>query len=441
MNNKPKVVIIAGGLATRMKPITENIPKCLIDVNGTPLIEHQINFFKEHGYTDFIFCVAHLADMVKAYFGDGTKFGVNIEYSQEPKELLGSGGAVKLIENIVDSTFIVFYGDNLTNLDFDSFLKFHKEKKSKFTIFMRKCPENYKGSSLITMHNDNKINVFLEKPTEEQMAMHKHEKLYINNGIYLIEPELISEIPENTKYDIGKELIPKILQKGTSVYGYVSPDDFFIELGKIDRYEKFLVKFKGRAKVLDRTKAIFLDRDGVINKGVKDMKTPEQIEIIDGVPKAIKKINDAGYLAIIVTNQPTISKGFLTFEDMAKIHDKMNNELAIHDAHIDAIYMCPHHPEKGFPGEIPELKIDCHCRKPKPGMILDAIAEYNIDKKNSWMIGDSLTDVAAGKNADVKTIFISTGGGSGRKDEKDHEHLIPDLTCHDLLDAVKNILK
>jgi histidinol-phosphate phosphatase family protein len=440
MSKKPKVVIIAGGLATRMKPITENIPKCLIDVNGTPLIEHQISYFKKHGYKDFIFCVAHLADMVKEYFGDGSKFGVNIEYSQEPKELLGSGGAVKLIENIVDDTFIVFYGDNLTNLDFDKFLKFHKEHNSKFTILMRECPENYRGSSLITMHKDNRINIFLEKPTEEQMEQHKKEKIYINNGIYIIEPELFSEIPKNTKYDIGKELIPKLMHKGIEVYGYVSPDDFFIELGKIDRYEKFLVKFRGREKVLDRKKAIFLDRDGVIIKGVKDMKIPEQLEILDGVSEAIKKINDSGYLAIIVTNQPTIAKGFLTFEENERIHDKLIKDLLEYGAHIDAIYTCPHYPEKGFPGEIPELKIDCHCRKPKPGMILDASREYNIDKLHSWMIGDSLTDIAAGQNAGVKTIFISSGGGSGRKDEKDYAHYVPDMTCVDLLEAVKKII-
>ena len=252
---------------------------------------------------------------------------------------------------------------------------------------------------------------------------------------------MINDIPENTKYDIGKELIPKILQKGTLVFGYVSPDDFFIELGKIDRYEKFLIKFKGRERVLDRQKAILLDRDGVINKNVKDMKTPEQLDIIEGVPEAIKKINDAGYLAIIVTNQPTISKGFLTFEDMDKIHEKMNKELAQHDAHIDAIYMCPHHPEKGFAGEIPELKIDCNCRKPKPGLLTDAIKEYNIDKQHSWMIGDSMTDVAAGKNAGIKTVYVSSGAGSGRKDEKDYAHIVPDMTCVDLLEAVKKILK
>ena len=440
MSKKPKVVIIAGGLATRMRPLTENIPKCMIDVNGIPLIEHQIVYFREHGYKEFIFCVAHLADIVKKYFGDGSKFGVNIKYSQESKELLGSAGAVKLIKNKVNDAIIIYYGDNLTNLNFDKFLKFHKEKNSKFTIFLRECPANYLGSSLITMNDENRIKIFIEKPSPEEFEKHKDEVHYINNVIYIMEPEVFKEIPKNAKYDFGSELIPQILQKNQKIYGYVS-DDFFVELGRVEKYDKFITKFKGRAKVLEHIKAIFLDRDGVMNKNVKDMKTPEQFELLEGVSEAIKKINDAGYLVIIITNQPTISKGFLTFKDMSRIHDKMNKELNKHNAYIDAIYICPHHPEKGFIGEIPELKINCNCRKPKPGLLLDAIKDYNIDRQHSWMIGDSMTDIVAGKNASIKTAFVSSGGGSGRKDEKDYECIKLDLSGHNLLDVVKKIIK
>ncbi|MBI2664036.1 HAD family hydrolase [Candidatus Woesearchaeota archaeon] len=147
-----------------------------------------------------------------------------------------------------------------------------------------------------------------------------------------------------------------------------------------------------------------MDRDGVINKPVLDLVSPEQFELLDGVPAAIKKINDSGYLAIIVTNQPVIAKGFVTTEGMDEIHRKMAQLLG--NARIDKIYMCPHHPEKGFDGEVKELKIECGCRKPKPGMLLLAAADFDIDLKNSWLIGDSDTDIAAGKAAGCNTIFI-----------------------------------
>ena len=185
-------------------------------------------------------------------------------------------------------------------------------------------------------------------------------------------------------------------------------------------------------------KAIFLDRDGVINKNADDITTPEKFEMLPGVSEAIKKINDSGYLAIIITNQPIISKGFCTFDDLKKIHDKMNAELAEAGAHIDAIYVCPHHPKKGFEGEVSELKIDCDCRKPKPGLIKQAIAEHDIDTKESWMIGDSPSDIAAGKAAGVKTVLVSDGGGSGAA----HEAIIdtePDAVKKDLEEAVDYI--
>lgn len=186
-------------------------------------------------------------------------------------------------------------------------------------------------------------------------------------------------------------------------------------------------------------KAIFLDRDGVINENVKDMNTVEQFIMLPKVGKAIKKINDAGYLAIIVTNQPIIAKGFLSFETLDKIHEKMSHELKKDHAHIDDIFVCPHHPKKGFAKEIVELKIDCDCRKPKPGLFLQAIRKYNIDTSKSWMIGDSKSDVQAAKNVNIKSVFIPNKG-SGAEQEKSLEDIKADFERKDLLKAVEFIL-
>lgn len=187
-------------------------------------------------------------------------------------------------------------------------------------------------------------------------------------------------------------------------------------------------------------KALFLDRDGVINKNVKNLTKPGQFEIMEGAPKAIKLINDSGYMAIIITNQPIIAKGFCTLEDIDKIHDKMKKELLIYGAHIDAIYICPHHPEKGFEGEVKELKIDCECRKPKPGFMLKAAKDYNIDLANSWVIGDSYLDIAAGQKAGVKTAFLTTGDIPESGHEEEFKEIKPNLVCKNLLEAVETIL-
>jgi len=246
-----QIVIVAGGLATRLQPIAEEIPKCLIDVNGTPLIEHQLEFFKSKGYTDIIFCVAHLAEKVKDYFGDGKKFGMNIQYVQETEELLGTAGSVKLVEQLIPDgeDFVVYYGDNLTNIDFDKLLQFHKDKGAAATIVVRPLPEGYKSSSVITLESDSKVKVFLEKPPMEVIEKYKNEKCYINSGIYVFKKTVLQGIPPNEKYDFAKQVFPGLMQKNSPVYGYVT-EEFFREIGRTEKYEKFLEEIKGKKKFL-----------------------------------------------------------------------------------------------------------------------------------------------------------------------------------------------
>ena len=157
-----------------------------------------------------------------------------------------------------------------------------------------------------------------------------------------------------------------------------------------------------------KQKAIFLDRDGTLNKYVGFLRNISDFELLSGVAEAIKEINASGYLAIVITNQPVIARGEITFDGLQEIHNKMETLLGREGAYLDAIYFCPHHPEKGFKGEISELKIDCDCRKPKPGLFFRAAKDFNIDLSKSWMIGDGKNDVLAGKNAGCKTALIGS---------------------------------
>jgi len=437
-----KIVIVAGGLATRMLPITEEIPKCLVDINGKPLIQHQLEFFKSKGYTEFIFCVAHLADKVKEYFGNGSEFGIKIQYVQETKELMGTAGSVKLAEPlIIEPEFIVYYGDNLTSMDMGRLRKFHSLKRSLATIVLRPSPPNYKASSIILLHPDNRIKLFLEKPTPVDYDKYCEEKMYINSGIYLFGREIFGMIPKDTKFDFAKDLFPKLLNFREPFFGYPTTE-FFREIGRVEKYEAFLLEVKGKQNIFDAAndkKAVFLDRDGVINENGPRIDSPEKLIMLPGVPESIKKLNEAGYLTIIVTNQPEIAKGFFTVDDLNQVNEHLGKLLAEKGAHIDHIYFCPHHPESGFPGEIPELKMKCACRKPEPGMILKAMKDFGIDATKSWMVGDSKADIIAGQKAGVKTILLISGGGSGAKQE-DEIMCKPDFESTDLKGAVKLIL-
>ncbi len=441
-DSKPPIIIVAGGLATRMRPITEEIPKCLVDINGKPLIQHQIEYFRAHGFTDIIFCVAHLADKVKDYFKDGTDFGVRVRYVQETKELMGTAGSVKLCEGFIDDeNFMVYYGDNLTNMDFDQFIKFHKDHHAMGTVCMRPHKDGYKSSSIITLDEKNVIKIFLEKPSLEDIEKYQYVQKYINSGIYMFNKKIFDFIPQNQKYDFAKEVFPELLKINSAFYGYVTTE-YFREIGRIEKYELFLKEVAGKDEIFMPNKAVFLDRDGVINYNIHGLIRPEQLQLIEGSAEAIKKLNDAKYAVIVVTNQPELSKGFLTFKDIDEIHTKMYTIVESEGGHIDALYMCPHHPHRGFPGEISELKIDCNCRKPKPGLILRAAQENNIDLSQSWMIGDSPSDLLAAQSAGVRAILVGSGSGSGRKEEIDFFHKVRDYVVkNDLLDAVKYILK
>ena len=162
----------------------------------------------------------------------------------------------------------------------------------------------------------------------------------------------------------------------------------------------------------------------------------DELELFPGVAEALHELNLHGWRTVVVTNQPVIAKGFCDEVELQKIHNKLETLLGREHSFLDRIYFCPHHPEKGFPGERPELKIECDCRKPKIGMIQKAVAELNIDLKQSWLIGDTTTDLQTAKNAGLKSILVRTGAGG--RDGK--FAAAPDFTADNLLDAVRLLL-
>ena len=193
------------------------------------------------------------------------------------------------------------------------------------------------------------------------------------------------------------------------VAAYDSPE-YVRDMGTPDRYYRVQKDFKEgivqHKNLKQKQKAIFLDRDGTINKYKGFIRNVEDIELLPEVTEAIKKINNMGYLAIVVTNQPVIARGEVTIEQLEEMHNKIETLLGNEGAYIDGLYYCPHHPDKGYDGEIPELKIKCNCRKPEPGMLLKASEDFNIDLEKSWMVGDSKNDIIAGKKAGCKTGVI-----------------------------------
>jgi D,D-heptose 1,7-bisphosphate phosphatase len=172
-----------------------------------------------------------------------------------------------------------------------------------------------------------------------------------------------------------------------------------------------------------RQKAVFIDRDGTINEVNGFVTKPEDLVLIEGAAEAIRSINQSGYLAIVITNQPVIARGEVSFEELELIHNKLETDLGKSGAFLEDIFFCPHHPDKGFPGEQVEYKIDCTCRKPKPGMILQAAAKYNIDLSQSYMVGDSWRDVGAGIAAGCTPVWL-TDNYAGKTENVDGREVL-----------------
>lgn len=194
-----------------------------------------------------------------------------------------------------------------------------------------------------------------------------------------------------------------------------------------------------KSKKKSGAKAIFLDRDGTIVRHVDLLHKASKLHLLPNSARAIKEFNRLGYLTIVITNQPVVARGIATLEDVEKVNAALIRRLARRGARIDAVYFCPHHPEKypGVPRHARKYRVVCVCRKPKPGMLKQAIKEYGIDPRKSFMIGDSMIDIVAGKRAGTKTILVKTG--PGHRLDKKFKDVKPDFIVGDLLEAGKII--
>ena len=405
-----KTVIMAGGKGTRISSVARDIPKPMIKIDGVPVLEREIECLKSQGLTDIIITVSHLGQIIIDYFGDGSKispatgkpFGVNIEYYFE-EQPLGNAGALFKSKDKLSDDFLLLNADAVFDIDFIRFIDYHKEKGGLVTLFTHPNGHPY-DSGLIVSDGNGAVLKWLAKE-DERPAYYKNR---VNAGLHVVSKKILDAEIVAPKIDLDRQLLKPLAGTG-KMFVYDSPE-YVKDMGTPDRYESVCRDFAlGTVKaknLINKQKAIFLDRDGTINEYVGFLKSPDAFRLLDGVSEAIKKINSSGYLAIVITNQPVIARGEVTFAGLEEIHDKLETLLGREGAYLDAIYFCPHHPHKGYAGEIPELKFDCGCRKPKAGMIFKAAKDFNIDLSESWMIGDGENDVLCGINAGCKTAII-----------------------------------
>mgnify|MGYP001859782478 FL=1 len=431
-----QAVIMAGGKGTRLRAITnDEIPKPMAPIAGKPILEWQIECLRRQGIQEIILIIGHLGHKIREYFGDGTAFGVKISYIEET-EPLGTAGALSMLpEKLTGSAFFLIFGDVLFDIDLDRMRRFHEEKKAVATLFVHPNVHPF-DSDLVVCDAAGRVKQFDSKHNVRDYWYQN----CVNAGFYLMDRSVCNRVPQGQKTDLEKDILNAMIADGDAIYGYRSPE-YIKDVGTVERIrraeQELTSGFIAGRNLNKPQRAIFLDRDGTINRKNGLVYQEEQFELEPCAVEAIRAINSSGYLAIVVTNQPVVARGLCQIDDVERIHRKMETLLGQEGVYLDDICYCPHHPDKGYPEENPAYKIPCHCRKPDIGMLQDCVRKYHIDLAESWVIGDTTVDIQTGKNAGTKTALVLTGDAG--KDGK--YNVQPDLVAKDLLQAIKEITK
>ncbi len=430
-----QAVIMAGGKGTRLQALTRGeIPKPMVPLLGRPLLAWQLEMLKRWNITRVTMVVGHLKERITEYFGDGSALGMKIDYVEEEEPLGTAGAFYYLRERVTEPYFLLVFGDVLFDIDIDRMERFFLEKDAEVLLFAHPNAHPF-DSDLIRADGTGRVTAFDSK---HNVRDYWYDNC-VNAGLYILKREMLSRVDRPEKLDFEKGLLAPMAERGEAVYAYRSPE-YVKDVGTVERIEKAAEDirsgFIGKRNLKNRQKALFLDRDGVINVYRGFVRCAEEFELLPGVCEALRCINSSEYLAIVVTNQPVIARGETTEEELQTIFCKMKTLLGREGVFVDDLFFCPHHPDRGFPGERPEYKLDCACRKPKPGMLLKAAERYNIDLASSWVIGDSTVDMELGRRAGCHTALVRTGqaGTDGKYSAA------AELVADNLLAAVREIL-
>lgn len=375
-----QAVIFAGGLGERLKPFTETNPKPMFPINGKPFLEYLIVQIKNWGIRNIVILLGYLPEKVMYYFGDGSDWDVSIKYCVTPIEYDTQYRLKAASEYLYDS-FLMMYCDNICPVNFDKLVTEYQNNNAliQFSAYTNK--DGYTKNNLKICENG-LVAVYDKKRVTEGLQG-------VDIGYAIVSKKVLSYMSEDNE-NFEAVVYPKLVSE-KKLFATVTEHRYY-SIGSYERIE--LTK-----QFLSGKKYIFLDRDGTINvrpPKAEYISTPEDFIWLSGAKEAIKRLNDASYTIIIISNQAGIARGVMTIEDFEAVQKKMQMDLDEIGAYIDKVYYCPH----GWDS-------NCDCRKPKPGMLYQAQRDFSINLTECVMIGDDERDIVTAHNAGMKGILVS----------------------------------
>jgi histidinol-phosphate phosphatase family protein len=375
-----QAVILAGGRGTRLRPLTDTVPKPMILMNGKPFLEYLVELLKENGICEIVLLLGYLPEKIIDHFKDGSRFGVKITYSISDVSD-DTGTRIKKAENLLHDHFLLMYCDNYLPFNLKKLVEFYEKQKTLASVTV------YANKDGITKNNtfvDESGLVLTYDRTRQQKNLNG-----VDVGFFVLNKKITEWMPKEN-FSFQDTIIPKLI-KQHQLSGFFINNRYY-SIGSLERLpltEQFL----------QPKKVIFLDRDGVINKKppkAKYVKNWSEFEFLPGAVEALALLTKRGYDIYLISNQAGIARGVMTEQDLETINKNLQKELELHGAHINGFYYCPH----GW-------NDNCECRKPKPGMLLQAAREHHLDLTKTFFIGDDERDVEAGNAAGCKTILVT----------------------------------
>ena len=404
MKKPNQAVFLCGGLGTRLKPITEKVPKPMALVNNKPFLLYLIEQLKNEGIQNFLLLTGYKSSIIEDYFKDGSQFDVSIKYHHGPVSW-DTGHRILMAKDFIEDTFILMYSDNYSPFSLE---KSWQRINSTSTNLCLQIHRKEIGN--IRLKDDKYVECYDQERSSQGLNFVEVGYIVADKSVLLNEIKPYSSLTESIK---------NITNKGKSSYIYCQ-----------SKYQSIsdLIRLKETEKHLQSKKIILIDRDGTINKRAAKMdyiKNWDDFEFIEDSVIAMEKLSNLGFKFIVITNQAGVSRGIIDINTLNDIHQKMVSNLSKRNINIIDIFFCPHHWDS-----------NCLCRKPMPGMLLKASKKYNFNLSRSIYIGDDIRDVEAAYNAFSKSILLTDNYS-----EVNELKIKPDLYSYSLNKLIPNIVK